>query len=126
MDAAAIKKYAEEQEAEDAGETRYRDELKAQGFSDDRVGEPYGAYLKRHIMEEKERAWRGHHTEKLKARTMQTLEKETKTLKDDFFNRYSPEFAQAPFEAAVADKKRKFLVELDVKVKRIAKCPSGF
>ncbi|KAL5322709.1 hypothetical protein ACEPPN_010684 [Leptodophora sp. 'Broadleaf-Isolate-01'] len=126
MDAAAIKRWTEDQEAEAEEEKRFCSELQAQGFTDDDIGEPFGAYLKREIATEKEKASRGHFVEQYTENMKQKVKQKEAIVRDKYFSRYSPDFAQGPFDAEMEEHKEKFLTELKANLKRIPKDSSGF
>ncbi|KAH7348479.1 hypothetical protein BKA65DRAFT_550551 [Rhexocercosporidium sp. MPI-PUGE-AT-0058] len=126
MDTAAIKKWTEEQEAEAEEEKRFCMQLKGEGFAGEDIGEPYGAYLKREIAAEKEKASRSHYVEQNTGTMKQKLKQKEEAVKGKYFSRYSPDFAQGPFDAEMKGHKETLLQELNVKLENIAKDTSGF
>ncbi|KAG4441399.1 hypothetical protein IFR05_003086 [Cadophora sp. M221] len=126
MDAAAIKVWAKVQEAEAEEEKRFCRELKAQGFTDEDIGEPFGAYLKREIATEKEEASRGHYVQQQTDNMKKKVKQKEAIVRAKYFSRYSPDFAQGSFNAEMAEHKEMFLKELKANLKRIPKDSSGF
>ncbi|CZT48769.1 uncharacterized protein RSE6_09516 [Rhynchosporium secalis] len=126
LDAAALKRWTEEKESDAEEEKGFRASLLSQGFSQDDIGEPYHAYIKRSIASEKEKASREHYTEKLKETANERITTMTEDMRKEFFGRYSPAFAQAPFEAEVEGQKERMLRQLEEAIKKIPKNTSGF
>ncbi|KAL2064254.1 hypothetical protein VTL71DRAFT_4748 [Oculimacula yallundae] len=126
MDLAAINRHNSELIAVKSEETQFRRDHRAAGFTSEDIGEPYGAFLKRQIADEKEKASRAHHYDKQKARTEEKVRVMAEDMRKQFFGRYSPGFAQKPFELEVESRKELLMKELEGVMKRVPKDTSGF
>ncbi|KAH7412796.1 hypothetical protein BKA64DRAFT_770558 [Cadophora sp. MPI-SDFR-AT-0126] len=126
MDRDAIKRFEEEEEATKEEEERFRENVKADGLTDDDIGEPFGAHLKNAIATEKENASRAHWANSYQSMFEKSLKREEEILRARFLSSESPKHTQLEFDVEMEKVRSRLKKWLNQRLKGIPKGASGF